>query len=144
MSYMDPLPGSDLGNVVGDGQCVAYVKKAAGCPITANWKPGRVVKGNNIERGTAIARFGPDGKYINESGKGHAAIYDTQDSVNGLKVWDQWTGQAVHSHYLRFGVSPPDPPAKDGNNFCVIEPVNAVVRIWNTVLGWIKPWTTRE
>jgi hypothetical protein len=44
---------------------------------------GDQVKGNtNLEKGTAIATFGPDGKYAG----GHAAIYVGQDQME-FKFW---------------------------------------------------------
>jgi hypothetical protein len=53
---------------------------------TALWGTGDQVKGNsNLEKGTTIDLFGPDGKYA----RGHAAIYVGQDQ-NGIQVLDQW------------------------------------------------------
>lgn len=70
---------------VGDGECVALVKKAAGAPaLTKDWKKGDLVKdGKNIKKGTAIATFDGD-KY-----SGHAALYLSQDK-DGIQVVDQW------------------------------------------------------
>lgn len=71
---------------MGDGECVALVKKAIpGLPRTVDWKAGRFVKGDfSIPAGALIAT-------LNESGKstGHAALYKGQDAEK-LHVIDQW------------------------------------------------------
>src|SRR5437762_1385951 len=101
MSYVAADPASYKDKVVGDGQCVAYVKTASGAPQTASWKEGAKVKGAAIATGTAIATF-QGGKYANDTGgNSHAAIYVSQD-INGLTVWDQWVGQPVHQRVIRF------------------------------------------
>jgi len=60
MSYVAPHPEQYAGQVVGDGQCVAFVKASSGAPVTSMWKRGQKVKGNNVSKGTAIATFDPD------------------------------------------------------------------------------------
>ncbi len=91
------------GKVVGSGHCTAFVQDVAGAPPTGDWSCGTKVKGSKtIVAGTAIATFtGPGETYVNESGKGHAAIYVSQDAT-GITVWDQWKGQPVHKRVLRF------------------------------------------
>ena len=118
MSYIAADPGSFDGQIVGDGQCVAFVKAAAGAPQTALWKQGALVKGAAIATGTAIATF-QGGQYTNTPGTSHAAIFVSQDD-NGLLVWDQWTGQPVHQRPIAFkgGVGS---PVNDGDAFYVIE-----------------------
>ena len=79
-------------------ECVAAVKYFTGAPQTALWRKGTAVKGNlNLKAGTAIATFDDKGKY-----KGHAAIYDSQNSA-GLNVYDQWNSQEFHPRLIRFG-----------------------------------------
>jgi hypothetical protein len=120
MSYVAASPETYVGQVVGDGQCVAFVKAASGAPNTAAWAQGVQVRGNNPASGTAIATFDPDGTYGNHTdGTSHAAIYVSQDG-NGLLVWDQWTGQPVHQRTIAFrgGVGK---PVNDGDAFYVIE-----------------------
>lgn len=101
MSYFAQHPESYVGQVVGNGQCVAYVRAAAGAPPTAQWTQGDKVRDSGIVSGTAIATF-QDGHYQNHTnGDSHAAIYIEQDG-NGLWVYDQWTGQPVHKRLIRF------------------------------------------
>ncbi|WP_143748845.1 BPSL0067 family protein [Mesorhizobium sophorae] len=119
MSYVAPDTDAYMGEVVGDGQCVAYVKAAASCPATSQWAEGSKVRDSGIATGTAIATF-QDGKYNNYTdGRSHAAIFISQDG-DGLVVHDQWLGQAVHERTIRFkGGS--GKPVNDGDAFSVIE-----------------------
>ncbi len=99
--YLADRPHDFLGQSIGPGHCVDYVKAAAGVPNTAAWQPGPSVRGNAaIRPGTAIATFEPDGTYASRTGS-HAAIYLGQDE-NGLWVLDQWRGQPVHRRLIRF------------------------------------------
>jgi hypothetical protein len=118
MSYVAANPASYVGQAVGDGQCVAYVRAASGAPATASWAEGQHVRGNNIAANTAIATF-KNGKYTSSTdGSSHAAIYISQDN-NGLWVYDQWVGQPVHKRQIRFrgGATTPN---SDGDAFSVI------------------------
>jgi hypothetical protein len=121
--YIAASPEAFEGEVIGAGQCVDFVKAAAGVPRTAAWQEGAPVRGNpHIVRGTAIATFEPDGSYTSESGN-HAAVYLSQDD-RGLWVYDQWRGQAVHKRLIRFeGGSGGKWGSKsnDGRRFAVIE-----------------------
>ena len=119
MSYVAPQPQSYLGQVVGDGHCVAYVKAAAGCPHTSRWAEGKAVRGNKIPKGTAIAVF-QGGTYNNHTdGRSHAAILISQNA-DGLNVYDQWVGQVVHERLIRFKGGQ-GKPVNDGDAYCVIE-----------------------
>ena len=111
-----------LGKVIGSGQCVALVEKAAGTPTTAQWKRGRkVAQDLTVAAGTAIATFDPDGTYGNHTdGRSHAAVYVSQDEA-GLSVYDQWLGQPVHSRDIRFKAGKMGLPVNDGDQFYVIE-----------------------
>ena len=123
MAYIAKDPESYKGTVVGTGQCVAFVQKVSGAPLTVAWKRGARARGNpSIQKGTAIATFDATGKYTNSTdGTSHAAIYTGQDPV-GLQVWDQWTGQPVHPRNIRFqGAAPGVKPVNDGDAFYVIE-----------------------
>jgi hypothetical protein len=121
--YIAARPEAFEGRVIGAGHCVDFVKAAAGVPRTAAWQEGAPVRGNpQIARGTAIATFEPDGGYTSESGN-HAAIYLSQDD-RGIWVYDQWSGQPVHKHLIRFeGGSGGKRGSKsnDGTRFAVIE-----------------------
>lgn len=113
-------PHRYLGAVVANGHCVRYVQTVAAVPHTSQWKPGRKVRGGNVTPGTAIATFGPDGKYTNRvDGSAHAAILiaETQD---GLVVLDQWQGQPVQQRTIRWRVGN-GPAVNDGDAFHVIE-----------------------
>jgi hypothetical protein len=123
MAYVAPSPEAYQGQAVGSGQCVAFVEKASGAPLTSGWHRGMQVKGNaaQIQKGTAIATFDSNNTYGNHTdGTSHAAIYVGQDA-NGIQVWDQWTGQPVHQRTLRFqGGAPGVKPVNDGDAFYVI------------------------
>lgn len=85
MPYRCLSPEAYDGKVVGTGQCVAFVQRCAGAPVTAGWRKGTAVKGNmNISRGTAIATFDASGRYPNRSTGNHAAIYISQDRVESM------------------------------------------------------------
>jgi hypothetical protein len=123
MSYKADLAKVDklMGQVAGNGQCVAFVVAVTTAPPTSLWKQGAKVKDCPIlEKGTAIATFGPDGKYTNKmDGTAHGAIYISQNSV-GIDVWDQWLTQPVHKRTLMFrgGVGT---AVNDGDQFYVVE-----------------------
>jgi len=123
MPYIATAPETYQGQVVGSGQCVAYVQQASGAPLTAQWSQGALARGNlTIQPGTAIATFGPNGTYTNSTdGSSHAAVYMGQNEV-GLQVWDQWKGQPVHQRTIRFqGGAPGVHPVNDGDAFYVID-----------------------
>lgn len=126
MSYVAPKPESYLGETVGDGECVAYVKESAGCPATSKWAEGIKVRGADIAVGTAIATF-QDGKYKNVSGQSHAAIYIKQDKT-GLTVYDQWAGQPVHERPISFKGGN-GKPSSDGDAFAVIESLSVMLSL---------------
>jgi hypothetical protein len=121
--YVAAGPEAFEGRVVGAGQCVDFVKAAAGAPQTAAWRGGDEVRGNpRIARGTAIATFEKDGSYTSESGN-HAAIYLHQDD-RGIWVYDQWQGQPVHKRLIRFEGGRGGKwgsKSNDGRRFAVIE-----------------------
>ena len=121
MSFIASNPGSFNGQVIGSGQCVAFVQAAAGAPNTAKWKQGARVRANSsLPAGTAIATFDAYGRYANKTdGSSHAAIYVKQDG-NALHVWDQWSGQAVHVRPIQFRGG--GKAVNDGDQYCVIEP----------------------
>jgi hypothetical protein len=120
MSWIAQTPSSFIGQVVGDGQCVAYVQRTSGAPQTALWRRGELVKGGNVPQGTAIATFDPTGVYGNHvDGRSHAAIFHEQ-LPEGLLVWDQWFNHPVEPRVIRFQ-NGDSAPANDGDEFYVIE-----------------------
>lgn len=101
MSYVATDPTGYLGKVVGDGQCVAYVRAASGAPASSTWGESIKVRAADVPTGTAIATF-QNGRYLNATdGRSHAAIYISQDD-QGLWVYDQWIGQPVHKRLIHF------------------------------------------
>lgn len=122
MPYIATNPETYAGQAVGSGQCVAFVEKSSGAPLTSSWSQGAKVKGATLAAGTAIATFGAAGKYTNSTdGTSHAAIYIGQNAA-GIQVWDQWLGQPVHQRTLRFqGGAPGVKPVNDGDAFYVID-----------------------
>lgn len=119
MAFIASNPEDYEGEVVGDGQCVAFVKKASGAPQTSLWKEGEKVRGAAIQTGTAIATF-INGEYPSHPQGNHAAIYVDQND-SGLVVWDQWTGQPVHKRTVRFKGPENDDLSNNGDAFSVIE-----------------------
>ena len=119
MAWIAKDPESYIGEVVGNGQCVAYVHAACAMPPTAQWKRGAHVKDGDVPHGTAIATFEPNGTYGNVVGQSHAAILD-RVTPQGLQVWDQWTDQPVHARLIRFQGGD-GKPVNDGDRFYVIE-----------------------
>ncbi len=119
MPFTCSHPGDDEGKVIGNGQCVAYVRKCTGAPQTGLWRPGVKVHGaEQIEFGTAIATF-VDGSYPDKPTGQHAAIYVEQDAT-GITVWDQWVRQPVHKRLIRFK-NGAGSLSNDGDAFSVIE-----------------------
>lgn len=96
-------PSRYRGRVVGNGHCVPFVQRAAKAPRTALWRRGQLVRGNDIETGTAIATFHPQtGRYENDTtGRSHAAVL-LGESARGLLVLDQWVGQPVDQRLIEF------------------------------------------
>lgn len=120
MSWEANDPEAYVGQSVANGQCVRYVQVCAKCPHTSQWMPGVKVRGNEVEFGTAIATFDPDGHYGNNTnGSSHAAIL-IEETDAGLLVFDQWTGHPVSERTIRFrgGVGK---KVNDGDQFYVIE-----------------------
>jgi len=91
-----------VGQVVGNGHCVGYVRAAAQLPRSGLWLRGVPVRGAKCEVGTAIATFTPKGLYGSRTdGSSHCAIL-VAETDNGLIVLDQWVGQPVHERLIRF------------------------------------------
>lgn len=90
--------GRYANSIIGDGHCVSLIKHCTNAPHTSAWRPGPPVLQSQIPAGTVIATF-DKGRYPNKSGY-HAAIYIKHDQ-NGIWVWDQWQGKAVHKRLIR-------------------------------------------
>jgi hypothetical protein len=120
MSWTAPAPERYAGEVVGNGQCVAFVETAAQTPRTAEWKRGALVRDSDVATGTAVATFDLDGTYGNHTdGRSHAAIFVEQQD-DGILVWDQWRNHPVAQRVIHFRGGEGN-PVNDGDQFYVIE-----------------------
>lgn len=109
-----------IGQSVGTGHCVAFVREVTGAPITTQWRRGDPVRGGNHAMGTAIATFDNNGRYGNHvDGRSHCAVLIAENE-DGLLVADQWVGQSVHQRVIRFRGGSGD-AANDGDRFYAIE-----------------------
>ncbi|HME22268.1 MAG TPA: BPSL0067 family protein [Acetobacteraceae bacterium] len=123
--YIADNPASFVGQRVGDGECVAYVRAACpALPNTHQWKKGVAANGGNLPSGTIIATFrGSDGGYNASDGLQHAAVF-LSETPTGLRVLDQFNahgnnpGQHVQERPLPYGN--PSSPVNDGNQFYAI------------------------
>lgn len=130
MSYTLKVPEAEVlgknkySNDKGNTECVIFIQKAAGAPVTASWKKGKKVsdaKQGEIARGTAIATFDANGKYPTDGGGQHAAIYLTHDS-NAIHVLDQWRAQGeVKQRSIRFNNKTATSRSNRAEDFYVIE-----------------------
>jgi hypothetical protein len=121
MAYIAQHPADYEGRKVGTGQCVAYVQAAAHAPNTGVWKAGeQVLKATpgTITKGTVIATM-VDGHYPNHAHGNHAAIYLSHDA-EGIRVLDQWLGQAVHYRTIH-NHGDHGNPSNDAARFFVVE-----------------------
>jgi hypothetical protein len=115
-------PEEYAGEVVGNGQCVAFVKEASGAPQTSLWREGVKVRGaTTLVRGTAIATF-IKGVYPSRPSGNHAAIFVEQND-SGLVVWDQWAGQPVHERTIHFKGPGNHDLVNNGDAYAVIETI---------------------
>lgn len=120
MTHIAPHPETYAGRVVGNGHCVAYVREAAKLGHTSTWRAGDAPT-RDTPAGTAIATFDDDGRYGNHTdGRSHAAILIAWEP-EGLRVWDQWLGQPVHSRLIRFPVIGKPTAANDGHAYRLID-----------------------
>jgi hypothetical protein len=119
--YVCQNPELYHGQKIGNGQCVAFVKKACKAPAASSWNEGTRDKGNGhaIPKGTAIATF-VNGKYPNRSTGNHAAVYLSQDG-SGIWVMDQWTRQGCVTKRRIFFKGGVGRASNDGDQFSVIE-----------------------
>jgi hypothetical protein len=97
---VETLDNSDL---VGSHQCAALVQLTVPIGLTATWREGIPVRGNDhlIQKGTAVATF-EDGFYPNRNHGNHVAYYVSQNAT-GVVVIDQWSGKgSVSSRTMDF------------------------------------------
>lgn len=114
-SYVEAHKGKGR---VGDGECVTLVKDATGDHDSAHdtWVAGPLLSADpsneqagtvnpaDIKPGTAIAIFGPDGRYHNV----HAAIFVKYDEdTHEVVVFDQWAHSGGAPAIRRYPFNPP-------------------------------------
>ena len=120
MAFISRTHGHRMGSCVGTGQCVALVQHTAGVPHTSKWRRGALVRGGDHPAGTAIATFSSTGRYANHvDGRSHAAIF-LEETPEGIRVCDQWHGQACHTRLIRYKAGK-GLPVDDGDAYYVIE-----------------------
>jgi len=120
--FVAAQPQAYVGQVVGDGHCVAYVRAAARVPHTSSWIEGEPVweAAGRIAEGTAIATFDASGRYANNTnGTSHAAIFNAA-ADDGIWVFDQWVGHPV-SERLIMARGGEGLPCDDADAYHVIE-----------------------
>lgn len=130
MAYKLIIPEKDVltvgkyKNDKGNTECVTFVQKATGAPVTALWKKGVKVgeaKSGGIVRGTAIATFDDKGKYPTDADGQHAAVYLYHDA-SGITVLDQWRAQGgVKQRVIRFNNQTATSRSNQAETFYVIE-----------------------
>lgn len=109
-----------IGQIIGTGHCVPFVREVTGAPRSTDWRRGDRVRDVSPPPGTAIATFDDDGNYPSHTdGRSHAAILIAVTS-NGLLVADQWQGQPVHERVIRYRDGVGD-AANDGDQFFIVE-----------------------
>jgi hypothetical protein len=120
--FMAEQPELYRGTSVGDGNCIAFVRRVARMPDPQRWRRGPRVRGGDLSPGTVIATFTSNGTYGNQlDGRSHAAILIAENS-DGLLVWDQWFGQTVHQRVIRFRGGQGE-AINDGDQFFAIQAV---------------------
>jgi len=112
------------GQTVANGHCVRFVQVAGELPHTSHWRCGDKVRGGEVEPGTVIATFDPNGRYGNHlDGRSHAAIF-LEERDEGLLVIDQWVGHPVARRTIRFRGGA-GRAVNDGDAFSIVEEVES-------------------
>ncbi|HWG96012.1 MAG TPA: BPSL0067 family protein [Nitrospira sp.] len=121
---LDPNHKPSKSDVVGNGECVTFCKRAAGLEdtITSQWIPGPKVAGNDIARGTAIATLGSGG-YPQEDGVAkNSAIYLGKGTNGSIWILDQYNHPAhpPHPREIFFNSNPNHDVSNNANSYYVI------------------------
>jgi hypothetical protein len=128
--YVATDPTGFLGHgQVGDGECVALVKRATGAPQTGSWHAGESVELHPTPSGTAAATFDPDGHYGNHTDQTSHALIITEWTPRGFWALEQFNikdakGSIVHRiaprvRFYQFGYTGGQ-PIDNGSNYRVI------------------------
>jgi hypothetical protein len=96
--YPGDLPALKDHALFGSGECVDLIKELVpGLQnvSTLSWKKGASVKDSpGLARGTAIATFGPDGRFPRQNTGQHAALFVAQAGA-GIYVVEQYRASLV-------------------------------------------------
>jgi hypothetical protein len=96
--YLGDLRGVNGRALFGSGECVDLVKALVPGLMnvsTQSWKQGASVKGSpGLARGTAIATFGPDGRFPRANTGQHAAIFVAHAGA-GIYLVEQYRDSIV-------------------------------------------------
>ena len=121
MPSIATAPAASIGQIIGNGHCVAYVRHAAGLGHTSSWRRGQHVLalGDDCALGTAIATFDANGRYGNHTdGRSHAAVY-MGPAPGGIRVIDQWQGHPCAERVIRNKGG--GPAVNDASRYYLIE-----------------------
>jgi hypothetical protein len=113
-------------------QCVALVKmytindKGEKCARSKDWSPGTSVKdavdAGTIERGTAVATFNKDGKYLSMATGNHACLFvEAQKDGSGFLVLEQHVDpfpNKIQNRVLKYTGKPDNGAIQMGNGDC--------------------------
>jgi hypothetical protein len=127
-SLLTTLPGKDA--VVPDVdrgygvQCVGLVKYYSSCGSTGSWKEGDLVSESpDLERGTAIATFDANGRYLSHASGNHACFFiKFMPSKKGITVLEQhvWPNpDKIQTRDILYRGGKGD-PSNDGDAYSVI------------------------
>src|SRR4051812_12746116 len=95
-------PRQHEGTVVANGHCARHVQVVTGIGHTSTWRRGEKVRTSELEPGTVIATFDPNGTYGNHTdGRSHVAIY-LEHRSDGILVMDQWVGHPCAERVIRY------------------------------------------
>jgi len=121
MPFAAKNPAQYLGQVVANGHCVRFCQVACPeLPHTSKWRRGVKARSANLEPGTIIATFGPNGYYENvTTGRSHVAVF-IAEAADSLHVYEQTKGHAVNVRSIRFRDGQGD-AVNDGDRFYVVE-----------------------
>jgi hypothetical protein len=113
-------------------QCVALVKiytsneRGEKCARSRDWSPGTSVKdavdAGTIERGTAVATFNKDGKYLSMATGNHACIFvEAQKDGSGFLVLEQHVDpfpDKIQNRVLKYKGKPQNGALQMNNGDC--------------------------
>lgn len=128
--YVASDPSQLLGRgQLGNGECVALVRRAAGAPATSSWRAGEAIEDHPVPAGIAALTFDPDGRYGNYTDQTSHALIVTEWTPRGFSAVEQFNirnqaGEIVHRvapriRFYEFGHTD-EKPVYNGSNYRVI------------------------